>query len=317
MSLPDGPFYRWLAKVPLVLRAKAFLRRLQPWGQEGMNVYDVLRFFLMGLIDGAVATRAAAISFRLFLAFFPAVIFLLSILPHTPLETEAVMEALRFLFPGDTASLFEQTVADLLEKTQGALLSVGFVLTLYYASSSVHAVLSGFNESALLDQKGNPWLLRIWSMFLLILLVVMLGLAVLLIGFSGDLLMWAQGQGWLPGASVPWFNLARWIGAVALTYSSVTLLYNVGHWDRLKWRTATPGAVMTTLFIVLLSVGFSFFIAQVNTYNRLYGSLGTLMLLLVWVNANSALLLLGFELDASIEKARREAMSKFSPSQGE
>ncbi|MGB2470451.1 MAG: YhjD/YihY/BrkB family envelope integrity protein, partial [Flavobacteriales bacterium] len=76
--------------------------------------------------------------------------------------------------------------------------------------------------------------------------------------------------------------------------------------------TATPGAAMTTLLMVLLSLGFSFFIAKVNTYNRLYGSLGTLLLLLVWVNANSAVLLLGFELDASIEKARREAMTKFS-----
>ena len=104
------------------------------------------------------------------------------------------------------------------------------------------------------------------------------------------------------------------MGAVALIYSSVTLLYNVGHWDRLKWRTATPGAAMTTLLMVLLSVGFSFFIAQLNTYNRLYGSLGTLMLALVWVNANSAVLLLGFELDASIEKARREAREKFSGS---
>ena len=69
---------------------------------------------------------------------------------------------------------------------------------------------------------------------------------------------------------------------------------------------------MTTVLTVLLSVGFSFFIAQLNTYNRLYGSLGTLMLLLVWVNANSAVLLLGFELDASIEKARREAVERFS-----
>ena len=201
MNLPDGPLFRWLAQHATVLRVKALLRRFQPWGQEGMNAYDVVRFFLVGLVNGAVATRAAAISFRLFLAFFPAVIFVLSVLPHTPLETEAVMDALRLLFPGDTVSLFEQTVEDLLSQTQGALLSVGFILSLYYASSSVHAVLSGFNESALLEQKGNPWLIRVWSMFLLILLVVLLGLAVLLIGFSGDALMWASDRGLLLGCA--------------------------------------------------------------------------------------------------------------------
>ena len=89
MNLPDGPLFRWLAQHALVLRVKALLRRFQPWGQEGMNAYDVVRFFLVGLVNGAVATRAAAISFRLFLAFCPAVIFVLSVLPHTPLETEA------------------------------------------------------------------------------------------------------------------------------------------------------------------------------------------------------------------------------------
>ena len=156
-------------------RIRRTSRTLEPWGEQGLNVYDVLRFFLVGLDERGRGHRAAAISFRLFLAFFRPSSFVLSVLPHTPLETEAVMDALLLLFPGDTVSSFEQTVADLLGKTQGALLSVGFVLTLYYASSSVHAVLSGFNESALLDQKGNPWLIRIWSMFLLVLLVVLWG----------------------------------------------------------------------------------------------------------------------------------------------
>ena len=82
MSMPEGPLFKWLASRQLVQRLQAFLRTLQPWGQEGMNVYDVLRFFSVGLITGSVATRGAAISFRLFLAFFPAVIFLLSVLPH-------------------------------------------------------------------------------------------------------------------------------------------------------------------------------------------------------------------------------------------
>ena len=169
MSLPDGPFWRWLARRPVIQRIKRTMERWMPWGEQGLSVWDVTLFFVAGMMNGAVSTRAAAISFRLFLAFFPAIIVLLSILPHTPLETEAVMDALLMFFPGDTVSLFEQTVADLLGKTQGALLSVGFALTLYYASSSVHAVLSGFNESALLDRRSNPWLMRVWAMFLMVL----------------------------------------------------------------------------------------------------------------------------------------------------
>ena len=254
MSLPDGPFWRWLARRPLIQRIKRTMERWMPWGEQGLSVWDVTLFFVAGMMNGAVSTRAAAISFRLFLAFFPAIIVLLSILPHTPLETEAVMDALLMFFPGDTVSLFEQTVADLLGKTQGALLSVGFALTLYYASSSVHAVLSGFNESALLDRRSNPWLMRVWAMFLMVLKVVMLGLAVLIIGFSGDVLQWMEALQWLPGEGGVWVDVARWTGATLLIYASVTLLFNVGHLERLKWRTLTPGASMTTLLIVLLSV---------------------------------------------------------------
>ncbi|MBT5148139.1 MAG: YihY/virulence factor BrkB family protein, partial [Flavobacteriales bacterium] len=76
-----------------------------------------------------------------------------------------------------------------------------------------------------------------------------------------------------------------------------------------KWRTITPGATMTTILIVVLSLGFGAFITYLDSYNRLYGSLGTFLLLLVWVNANSSILLLGFEFNVSVHKARNEARS--------
>ena len=103
---------KWIESSAIVKRTKFFLRSISPWGVEGMNLYDVLRFFGLGLINGSVSIRAASISYRLLLAFFPAMILLLSILPHTPLETNDVMDALLLFFPGETVSLFELTVAN-------------------------------------------------------------------------------------------------------------------------------------------------------------------------------------------------------------
>ena len=99
------------------------------------------RFFFLGLVNGSVSTRAAAISFRLFVAFFPAMILLLSIIPYTPLETEEVLLSLEQFFPKQAIELFESTVSDLIGQRQGTLLSVGVVLLLYYASNSVNAIL--------------------------------------------------------------------------------------------------------------------------------------------------------------------------------
>ena len=299
----------WVGTRKLVMSIQRFLRSISPWGVEGMNLYDVLRFFGLGLINGSVSIRAASISFRLLLAFFPAMILLLSLLPHTPLEPNAVMDALLLFFPGETVNLFEQSVNDLLDKSHGSVLSIGFVLTVVYASSSVNAILTGFNASYLLDKKGSALIYYLISLLLLVILVFMLGVAVLLIGFSGQGLTWLSANGWLPGELVPWLNAARWTLSLVLVYFSVSILYHFGNPERDKWRTITPGATMTTILIVLLSIGFGYFIIYLDSYNRLYGSLGTFLLLLVWINANSSVLLLGFEFNVSVHKARNEARS--------
>ncbi len=300
---------KWIDSSLKIQQAKSFLRSISPWGVEGMNLYDVFRFFGLGLINGSVSIRAASISYRLLLAFFPAMILLLSVLPHTPLETKDVMDALLLFFPCETVSLFELTVNDLLDKSHVSILSVGFVLTVVYASSSVNAILAGFNASYLLEKKGSPFLYYLISLLLLVTLVVMLGIAVLLIGFSGQGLTWLSDNDLLPGKLVPWLNIARWTMSLILVYFSVSILYHFGNPERDKWRTITPGATMTTMLTVLLSLGFGAFITYLDSYNRLYGSLGTFLLLLVWVNANSSILLLGFEFNVSIHKARNEAKS--------
>ena len=303
----NSKFRTWLIQKEIVISIQKFLRGLTLWGVEGMNLYDVLRFFVIGLINGSVSIRSAAISFRLLVAVFPAIILLLSILPLTPLQADDVIDMLKIFFPGETVILFEQTVQDLLDKTQGTLLSITFVLTLVYASSSINAILSGFNASPLIENKGSTWYSSLVSIVLLVVLVLMLGLAVLLIGFSGQAISWLYAEGLLPGEVVLWLNLVRWILSLLLVYFSVSILYHFGNPDTDRWRTLTPGATMATILIVIISIVFSWIITYLDSYNRLYGSIGTFLALLVWVNANSSVLLLGFEFNASVHKARNQA----------
>ena len=306
-SKKNSKIKTWLLQQNLVVNTQKFLRDLSPWGVEGMNLYDVLRFFVKGLVNGSVSIRSAAISFKLMVAVFPALILLLSILPYTPLQANDVIDLLRIFFPGETVVLFEQTVQDLLDKTQGTLLSITFVLTLIYASSSINAILSGFNASYLIENKGSTWYSSLVSIVLLIVLVLMLGIAILLIGFSGQVIALLFVEGLLPGEVMFWLNIVRWVLSLTLVYFSVSILYHFGNPDTDKWRTLTPGATMATILIVIISIVFSWIINYLDSYNRLYGSIGTFLALLVWVNANSSVLLLGFEFNASVHKARNQA----------
>lgn len=305
--VPDGPLFKWIQKNRTFDRIRASLRRLHPWKKQEVNVYDVLRFFVLGLINGSVAMRSAAISFRLFLAFFPAMILLLSIIPYTPLETGEVLKSLEMLFPVQAVELFEQTVADLINQRQGTLISVGVILLLFYASSSVNSILLSFGESP--HVPGRPhWLLyRLLSVLLLFVLSILLGLAVFLIGFSGDVINWMDAHEWINTEAIPWLTLARWTLSFGLVYATVNMLFHAGSGAMKRWGILNVGATVATLLLVLTTWTFSWIIGQFSSYNSLYGSLGTLMLTLVWLNSSSSILLLGFELNAAVSRAQLDA----------
>ncbi len=305
-QVPDGPLFKWIQGNPSFDRFRSVLRRIRPWKGREVNVYDVLRFFILGLIDGSVAMRSAAISFRLFLAFFPAMILLLSIIPYTPLETEEVLKSLEMLFPVQAVELFEQTVADLINQRQGTLISVGVILLIFYASSSVNSILLSFGESPHVPGKPHWLLYRLLSIVLLFVLSILLGLAVFLIGFSGDVIMWLDTHSWINAETVPWLTLARWMLSFALVYASVNTLFHGGSGSIKRWGVLNVGATVATVLLVLTTWTFSWIIGQFSSYNSLYGSLGTLMLTLVWLNSSSSILLLGFELNAAVRRAQMD-----------
>ena len=311
--VPDGPLFKWIQKNRTFDRTRAALRRFHPWKKQEVNVYDVLRFFVLGLINGSVAMRSAAISFRLFLAFFPAMILLLSIIPFTPLETGEVLKSLEMLFPVQAVELFEQTVADLINQRQGTLISVGVILLLFYASSSVNSILLSFGESP--HVPGRPhWLLyRLLSVLLLFVLSILLGLAVFLIGFSDDVINWMDAHEWINAEAIPWLTLARWTLSFGLVYATVNILFHAGSGAMKRWGVVNVGATVATLLLVLTTWTFSWIIGQFSSYNSLYGSLGTLMLTLVWLNSSSSILLLGFELNAAVSRAQLDATQGQKP----
>lgn len=287
-----------------------FLDRIEPPGLQGLSVWKIGSFFFEGISKGALTTRAAAISFRLFLAFFPGIILLLTIIPLIPVANfqDNLLDSLRGFFPGDTFTLFESTFLDLITRKHNALLSIGFILVIYYASNSINAILQGFNESYHLEERGNPFMMRIASIILIFVLGIFMILAVTMIIFSGSLFRYLHDVGIIPDKGIiPLLVFIKWIITTLLIYTVITTLYNVGHNKnkRKTYRFFNAGATFATLFFILTSIVFAWFVNNFAQYNKLYGSLGTLLVLLMWMNFNCTILLMGFELNTSIAKARK------------
>jgi membrane protein len=300
---------KWLNRLlesKLVIRVLNFAHGLKPWGFEGLSLYAVAKFFIEGMQKGAISTRASAISFRLFMAIFPVLIMLLSLLPMIPIDNfqDDLFGYIQQFFPGDTFSLVDETVADLLTKSHNTVFSVGFVLSVFYASNSVNAILLGFNGSYHLENRGNPFIIRLLSILLLLVLSLFMVIAISLIIFSGVAFDKMIELELVHENMVFMLSVAKWIITFLLIYGIISVLYNIGDLTDRKWKSMSAGATVTTLLFIVTSVLFAWFVNNFSSYNTLYGSLGTLLILLIWTNVNSTILLIGFELNTSIKKAK-------------
>ncbi len=219
MTQAQNKWVKRILSLKGVKKTIQFLKQVKPPGFQGLSLWYVSSFFVEAVVKGQLATRASAISFRLFLAFFPAIIMLLTLIPFIPIDNfqASLFDSIRGFFPGDTFSLFEETLDDLINQKHSALLSLGFVLVIYYASNSINAILIGFNDSYHIEEKNHPVMMRIASIILIFVLGFFMLLAVLIMVFSGTLFNYLHeiriigDRGYLPI-----LNFAKWVVSVSL-----------------------------------------------------------------------------------------------------
>lgn len=290
--------------------------RIKPIGFEGLTLYAVGNFFLDGLKQGALTTRGAAIAFRLFLAFFPAILVMLSLIPLVPIVDfqDNLFAAIEQVLPGDTFALFEQTIADLILNKHNEVLSASFLVGLFFASNSINAILSGFNGSVNLEKKGGLLKTRLFSLGVLFVMALVVLVCMALVTLSEVIFDYGFARVDMnEGLAQFLVSSVRYIIIITLIYSVVTVLYNVGNLDMKKFKFFSAGAMLTTIFFLMTTIGFAIYLNNFGNYNELYGTLGTLVVLLVWLDFNCLILLLGFELNASISKATLLSDIKLEP----
>ncbi len=293
-------------------KVRHFLERYHPYGFGGLNLWEISSFLVLAFSDVKTTMRSASISFRIFLAFFPAIITIFSLIPFIPIANfqADVFLGIKSILPGDTFQFIEGTLYDLINKKQSTLLSVGFVLMFYYASASMNAIMQAFQNSEHIEVSAHPFLVRILSFIMMIVLGVMFLLAMILTSLSESTFLAMHEKGIIGDKGIiPFLSFGQWFISLSFIYCIITILYNSGMNLRIRknWKFLNTGSVFTTTLLIATSYGFSYFLENFAQFNKLYGSLGTLMVILIWLNLNMVILLVGFDLNALIRKKLRAA----------
>ncbi len=282
-------------------------------GFDGLSLFEVLRFFIEGVQKNSLTTRASSLAFRFFLALFPSIIFLFSLIPYIPIKgfKTHLLEIIHGMLPGDAYEMVSSTIEDLMFNRNDGLLSFGFLFAFYLASNGVNSMVIAFSETAHSQKKASFIKTRISSLILLFIIVFLMIIAIGLIVFSATITDYLTAKGYITDNYIIYFlEGAKFVILLLVFFLGISAIYYFGNTRNNHFRFISAGSTLATLLSILLSSGFAFYVNNFSTYNKVYGSIGTLMVIMLWLYSNSLVLLLGFELNASISHAKQSKLSK-------
>ncbi len=272
---------------------------------SGKTIAEVLSFFLKSLTDGNITTRSAAIAYNLFLSIFPGLIFLFTLIPYLPIPDleNQVMSLLREFMPDYSYKTFETLIMDIISKQRGELLSFSALTTLYFATNGISSFISAFQNSISFDKGENWFKKRLNSFILAAIVTLLLAVATILLLFTNVAVNLLVEYGLLSDNIIVYLILiAKWVIVFLLFYFALDFLYYYGTPNReRKWRFFSIGTFFSTVMTMLVSWGFSFYVNNFGHYNKFYGSLGAIIVLLLWLYFVSLTILTGFEMNRSID----------------
>ena len=294
---------RW-KPVALVINAS---KRIVLPGFDGIPLYNVAAFFFKGLSEGYITSRAASISFSVFLAIFPFLIFIFTIIPFIPISNfqQSLLDLVQEFMPQTAYETVKGTIVDIVTRPRSSLLILNLLLTLYFSTNGVNSLIEAFNNTYHDIEWRSTIKQYLISLLILMIISTLLIISLGLIGFGSDLLRII-----LPdvisdsGFFLYLLQFLRWVIILALLLIAISFLYYLAPARHSRFRFISAGSMLATLLVLTTTLGFNFYVDHFSQYNALYGSLGTLMIVLFWIYINSISLIIGFELNASIKNAK-------------
>ncbi|GAB4043956.1 YihY/virulence factor BrkB family protein [Spirosoma jeollabukense] len=291
-----------IMSIKALRNTRIWMRSHHPFNSKN-NWYAFLKSMFTKIAENDTTERAASVSYSLILAIFPTVIFFFTLIPYIPIHDleDQVMGFLKEVLPGDTFSTVNTTIRDIISRPRGGVLSLGFFLALYSATSGLVALMNAFNSSYETSDRRGFFELRGVAILLTITLAIALVLAIIVLIIGGIVSDYLLKFGILN--NVIFINLlaiGRYLVVFAVFVGTVSVIYRFGPDVNMKWAFIMPGAVTASLLIVLTTLGFSYYVSNFGSYNKLYGSIGTLIALMIWINLISLLLIIGFDMNVAL-----------------
>ena len=288
------------------------VKKIKPLGFTGLSLYDVSVFFIKGLQEGAITTRASSLAFNFFLAFFPSIIVFFTLIPYIPIDgfQQTLMEIISNVLPPSTNSATFSTLEDIINNQRGGLLSIGFILALYFSTNGMSSLIQAFNSSYHIRENESIIKHQMLSILLTIVISALVFLTIILIIFGKSAIIYMIDYQLINENKLVLLNAAKWVILIFMLFLGITTIFNLGPAIKSQIKIFSPGAILATLFIILTSIVFSYYIDNFSQYNKIYGSIGTLIIILLWIYFNAIFLLIGFELNASIFNAKKNLTDK-------
>lgn len=282
---------------------------------NGHSIYEVGKYFFKSMFMENLNLRASSLSFNFFTALFPALIFLLTLIAYLPIKgiKNQFINQLAVILPNTTFQEISTTILEILNKQNSSLLSFGFILTIYFASNSFHLMINTFNRRVAVPQ-NKSWLhIRGKAVFLTFWMCILIIAFLLLVTWTFQIEKYMVKHHW-PLLSVTGILLTifEYILIIALFLFAISSIYYFAPSNEQRWRFFSVGSIFTTIFSLISTFGFSLYVNNFDSYNKVYGSIGAILALMVLIYINILIILIGFELNTSIDKAELSKLQKLN-----
>lgn len=286
-----------------------FVRQLRLWvrnvslpGNKGVPLYDIGKYLLRGIFNGDLWRASKGLAWSFFVALPPLLIFAFTLIAYLPVDglQDELLFQLRISFPESIYTPIANTVNDVMGHRHSSLLSIGFVTSVLLAANALNSI-----TVFLADRSGQRrtflrnYPICILLVFLLyILLILVLGLFV---GYK-TIIDWSLVHGILTKGTFSFIlvNIGRWIILIATALLTLSILYYIIPLKKQRVGFFSAGAVFAAAMFFLFSWGFKVYLSFFNRYNIIYGSIGTLLVIMLWLQLNCFVIMLGYELNTAI-----------------
>jgi membrane protein len=276
-------------------------------GFSPLPLYTVAAFFLKEIQKESLLNKASSLAYNFMLAIFPGIIFLFSLIPFLPHGfQDQLMSVISLILPHKAFDAFESTITEIVKIQNGKLLSFGILFALIFATNGVDSLMMAFNKSSLIMETRSFFTRRLVAFILT--LVIFMSIIICIGAMTiGEIALNYINNGLHIQGNLAYYviQVTRWAVLGVLYFMTISFLYRYGPCHIKRWRLFSAGSWLATILAFLTMWAFSFYINNFGSYNKIYGSIGTLIVMMIWLYLNSLILLIGFELNASVDLTKR------------